>query len=44
MREGKSERVNDSFSFPTSRWITIDLTELEICFIWSILDIQSTDG
>ena len=44
MREGKSERENDFSSFPTPPWITMDSTEVDISFIWSILDIQNAGG
>ena len=44
IREGRLERLNDGVLFPTSLWITIDSTELDICSIWADLNIQNTDG
>ena len=44
IRESRLDRLNDSLPLPTHPWITMCLTELEICCIWSILDIHNTDG
>ena len=44
MREGRYEILNVFSSHPMLPWITIDSTELEICFIWYVSDLHSTDG